>query len=331
MARRFVNQLRENESVVEIYQITDRYLRPNKNGNLYMQFVFSDRTGTMDGRYWNAGEEMLSDFNNGDFVVMEGTVQRFQGTLQFIAKKITKTSAAKVNSADFARGHQIDVPGLTRRLKEIMRGLTDPDLLNLADCFLADEAFLTKLCDRPAGVKLHHAYPGGLLEHTVLMLETTLALTKIYGKMLRADLLLMGVFLHDIGKTEELSSSGGFSYTDRGQILGHPFLGVEILSQKIEETEKLTGEPFDPETAMLLKHMILSHHGPLENGSTRVPMTLEALALHYIDSLDAKLAEFQKHIHEDPNLGASWTNYIPGIERKLYKGGKEKKSGGKEG
>ena len=331
MSRRFIHQLRENESVVEIYQITDRYLRPNKNGNLYMQFILSDRTGTLDGRYWNAGEEMLTEFSVGDFAVFEGTVQRFQGSLQFIAKKITKSNPAKINLADFARGRQIDIPGLTRRLKEIMRGITEPDLLNLADCFLSDEAFLTKFCERPAGVKLHHAYPGGLLEHTVLMLEQALALTKIYGKMLRPDLLIMGVFLHDIGKIEELSSAGGFAYTDRGQILGHPFLGVEILTRKIEEAEKLTGEPFDSETAMLLKHMVLSHHGPLENGSTRVPMTLEALALHYIDSLDAKLAEFQKHIHEDPNAGSAWTNYIPGIERKLYKGGKEKKSGGKEG
>ena len=319
MGRRFINQLKENETTVEIYQMTDRFLRPNKNGNLYLQFTMSDRTGSMDGRYWNATEEMLSRYEIGDFIVFEGVVQRFAGSLQFIAKKMTKANPSKVNLTDFAHGRQVDIPEMTRRMKEILRGLSSPDLLNLADCFMSDELFLTKFCDRPAGVKLHHAYSGGLLEHTVHMMELALAVGRLYGKMLDVDMLVFGAFLHDVGKIEELATGGGFSYTDTGQILGHSVLGVEILRGKIEETERLTGQPFDSETAMLLKHMVLSHHGPLENGSTRVPMTLEALALHYIDSLDAKLAEFQKHIHEDPNAGGSWTNYIPQIERKLYK------------
>lgn len=319
MGRRFINQLKENESVVEIYQLTDRFLRPNKNGNLYMQMIVADRTASMDARYWNATEEMLNRFEAGDFVVFEGTVQRFAGALQFIVKKMTKANPAKINLPDFARGRQIDVPGLIRRMKEILRALSSPDLLNLADCFMSDEIFLTKFSAVPAGVKLHHAYAGGLLEHTVHMMELALDLGRVYDKMLDTDLLVTGVFLHDVGKIEELAVNGGFSYTDCGQILGHPTLGLEILRNKIEETERLTGQPFPAETAMLLKHMILSHHGTLENGCSRVPMTLEALALYYLDSLDAKLAEFQKDIHEDPNTGSSWTNYIPSIERKLYK------------
>ena len=319
MSRRFINQIRENESVVEVYQMSDRFLRPNKNGNLYLQFIISDRTGSMDGRLWNAEEDLLSEFESGDFVVTEGTVQRFQGTLQFIAKKITRVNPAKLNMNDFARGGMVDIPAQTAKLKELLRGISDPDLLNLADCFLTDETFMTAFCERPAGVKLHHATVGGLLEHTVSMMELAKAVSGIYSKMIDPDLLLMATFLHDIGKVEELSNRGGFSYTDTGQILGHPFLGAEILRRKIEETEKLTETPFNPETAMLLTHMIISHHGPLENGSAKVPMTLEAVALHFIDSLDAKLTEFYRHLHEDPNSDSHWTNYIPAIERKLYK------------
>ena len=319
MGRRFINQLKENESVIEIYQLTDRFLRPNKNGNLYMQMIVSDRTASMDARYWNATEEMLNRFEIGDFVVFEGSVQRFAGSLQFIVKKMTKANPAKINLPDFSRGRQVDIPGLIRRMKEILRSLSNSDLLNLADCFMADEIFLTKFSAVPAGVKLHHAYAGGLLEHTVHMMELALHLAQVYGTTLDRDLLVCATFLHDVGKIEELAVNGGFSYTDTGQILGHPMLGIEILQRKIEETERLTGQPFPTETAMLLKHMILSHHGTLENGCSRVPMTLEALALHYIDSLDAKLAEFQKDIHEDPNTGSAWTNYIPAIERKLYK------------
>lgn len=326
MSRRFINQLRENESVVEIYQITDRFLRPNKNGNLYLQFTISDRTGTMEGRLWNAGEEILAEVEIGDYATIEGTIQRFQGNLQLIAKKLSKKNPEKLNLNDFQRGGQVDVAGLSRRLQEILHGLSSPELLNLADTFLADDNFMTKFCERPAGVKLHHAARGGLLEHTVRMMELALAVANVYGKKINRDLLVLGAFLHDIGKTEELSVAGGFAYTDAGQILGHPYLGAEILGQKIAEAERLTGQAFDPETVLLLKHLVLAHHGTYENGAIRVPMTLEALALFYIDSLDAKLAEFYKNMVEDPNSGSHWTNYIAGLERKLYKGKREKNS-----
>jgi 3'-5' exoribonuclease len=169
-------------------------------------------------------------------------------------------------------------------------------------------------------VKLHHAYPGGLLEHSVQMMEVAEQIAGLYPTLNR-DLLLVGAFLHDIGKTEELSfSSSETFYSDQGQMLGHPLLGIEILNEKIKETEKISGEPFNPEIAMFLKHLLLSHHGAYENQSAKLPMLLEAVALHLIDSLDSKLAEFRKYMLEDPNLGGNWTNYIPSIERKLYKG-----------
>ena len=319
MARRFINQLRENESVIEIYQVSDRFLRTNKNGNLYLQFILSDKSGSMDGRLWNVSEEITSQIEPGEFAAVEGTVQRFQGALQFIAKKITRVNSAKLNLNDFTRGRLVDIPGQTRRLKELLRGMSDPNLLALADCFLADGEFMTAFYERPAGVKLHHAGIGGLLEHTVSMMEMSLKVAEVYGKMIDPDLLLIGAFLHDIGKVEELSNQGGFSYTDAGQILGHPFLGAEILRRKIVETETLTGNPFPQELRILLTHIIVSHHGTLENGSAKVPMTLEALAIYFLDSLDAKLTEFQKHLYEDPNNDSHWTNYIPSIDRKLYK------------
>ncbi len=114
--------------------------------------------------------------------------------------------------------------------------------------------------------------------------------------------------------------TGTMLYTDAGQMLGHPFIGVEILAGRIAEAEKLAGEPFDPEIAMLLKHMLVSHHGTYANQAAKLPMTREALALHLIDTLDSKLAEFGKYMFEDPNVGSPWTNFLPGLERKLYKG-----------
>ncbi|MGL6194598.1 MAG: HD domain-containing protein, partial [Thermoguttaceae bacterium] len=167
------------------------------------------------------------------------------------------------------------------------------------------------------------AYPGGLLEHSVNMMKIANAIVP-FLPMLNRDLLLTGTFLHDVGKVEELNFKNEMSYSDHGQMLGHPFLGVEILHDKIREAAKLANQPFDPEIAMMLKHMLISHHGNYENGSSKLPMCVEALALHYIDSLDAKLAEFQKYIFEDPNADGNWTNYIAAIDRKLYKGKQDK-------
>ncbi|MBR5627518.1 MAG: HD domain-containing protein [Thermoguttaceae bacterium] len=322
--RTFINQLKENETVREIYQLTEILLRENKNGVLYLQFTMTDRTGTLDGRFWNATEEIFQKIKEYDYVLCEGTVQRFQRNLQFMARKLTGISASQVNPEDFCRFKTLDTVMLIKRLREMLRTLQSPDLLNLADCFMADEEFLQRFSQTYSGIRLHHAYPGGLLEHTVTMMEVVLAIAPFYGSTLDRDLLLMGAFLHDIGKMEELSlMESQPAYTDSGQLLGHPYLGIEMLQEKIEETEKLVGESFDPETAMLLKHMILSHHGTLENGSTKLPMTLEAMVLYYIDSMDAKISEFSKYIADDPNSGSGWTNFIPPIARKLYKGKKK--------
>lgn len=319
MSRRFINQLHENQHVTEVYQISERSLRPNKRGDLYLQFVLTDRTGSIDARLWNAGNNILSKIENGSFVSVDGVVQRFQGTLQFIAKSVTPVDPEKLDMADFARGGTVDIDRLTARVKELLTELRNPDLRNLADCFVTDEAFMQAFCNRPAGIKIHHAMIGGLLEHTLKMMEMARNIGQIYSDILDPDLLLMGAFLHDIGKIDELSSDSGFAYTDLGQMLGHPHLGAARLREKIAETERLTATEFDPELAMLLTHLIISHHRTLENGSAKVPMTLEALALYYIDSLDAKLAEFHRNLREDVNSDSHWTNYIPGLDRKLYK------------
>jgi len=317
--RQYINQLKENEKISEIYIVSDKQLRPNKKGNLYLQFNLCDKTGALCGFIWSVTDAAAYDFENGDYVRAEGTTQRFQGTLQFIATRVTKIDAATVDPTEFVRIQALDVPKLQHRLRELLQSVTDPHLRNLADCFLIDDAFVELFSKTPAGIKLHHAYLGGLLEHSLQMMEVAVRLADLYP-VLNRDLLLMGAFLHDIGKTKELAFGNDMYYTDQGQLLGHPFIGVEILDEKIAEAEKLAGEPFNAETAMLLKHMLISHHGTYENQSTKLPMSLEAMALHFIDSIDSKISEFRKYMLDDPNVGSLWTNYIPAIERKLYKG-----------
>ncbi|MDR2641698.1 MAG: HD domain-containing protein [Planctomycetaceae bacterium] len=318
MARLYINQIGENDKVDEIYRIGEKQLRPNKNGNLYLQFNLSDRTGVLNARLWTVTVEQAEQFNNGDYVRVEGTSQRFQGTIQLIVRRMVKVEESAVEVNDFARNGNVDIALKRARLRELLKTVTNSSLHNLADCFLIDDEFMDKFCSAPAGVKLHHAYNGGLLEHTTQMMETAVQIAILYPQLNR-DLLLMGAFLHDIGKTAELSFNNDLYYTDAGQLLGHSMIGIEILSNKIAEAEKLSGEQFNPQIAMLLKHLLISHHGEYENQSAKLPMTLEAQTLHFIDSIDSKIAEFQRYITEDPNQGSAWTNYIPAIERKLYK------------
>lgn len=320
MSRLFVNQIKENDVISEVYRIVEKALRPNKNGVLYLQFHLTDRTGSVSGRLWNATEVLFRQFSDGDYVRCEGTAQRFQGNIQVIAKKLTKVDSAECCAEDFSRGDAVNAPELLQRLKGFVQEIKNPQLHDLVNCFLIDEPFMARFSRAFAGVRLHHAYPGGLLEHTVTMMDVARRIAPLYSNLLDVDLLLAGAFLHDVGKTAELSDDAiAPVYTDEGQALGHSYVGAEILGRKIAEYESMTGEQFDARLAILLKHMILSHHGSIENGAAKVPMCLEALALYLIDTMDAKLVEFQKYILDDPNVGSFWTNYIPNIERKLMR------------
>jgi 3'-5' exoribonuclease len=192
----------------------------------------------------------------------------------------------------------------------------------LVECFLVDEAFVRDFCKAPAGIRNHHAYVGGLLEHVVRLLEAAERLLPLYPELNR-DLLLMGVFLHDAGKVRELSYERVFGYTDEGQLVGHIVIGVEMLDEKVAQVPNLTGEPFPKELLLRLKHMILSHHGTYEFGSPRLPMTPEAIALHHLDNLDAKVHSFARDIRDDRQGPSAWTPYNHSLQRRLFKGMKE--------
>ena len=319
MTRRYTNELTHQESVDQVFIASDKQLRPNRAGNLYLQVALSDRTGSIAARLWNASEALYKSFDNGDYVRVVGTAQLFQGAMQLIAGKLHKVDPSEVDEADFTPVPAVAVDALACRLREILRTMNDPALQCLAECFLMDEAFMAKLTMAPAGTKNHHAYHGGLIEHVVTLMEVVLRVAPCYPQINR-DMLLMGAFLHDLGKTEELSYEHGLGYSDEGQLIGHLVMAVEMLNAKIAEAEKLSGDPIPDETVLRLKHLILSHHGEYAFGSPKLPMTLEAVALAMLDNLDAKINTFSTLMKEDPNVDSPWTTYNPNLDRKLYKG-----------
>lgn len=319
MARQFLKELKDGDSVDEVYLLADKQLRANRQANLFLLASLRDRTGAMSGLMWNVVEDSVADINAGDYVKVRGKVQLFQGNMQMILTHIRAVPAEQMNPEDFEQRPNSDVEGLLRRLRELLLSIELPQLRTLMECFLIDDDLMDDLARAAAGVKTHHAYRGGLVEHIVNMLETAKRIRDLYPAV-NFDILLAGIFLHDLGKVREMSLDNAFVYTDEGQLLGHLIIGIEMLSQKIAEVEKLTNEPFPEELALRLKHMIASHHGSYEHGAVRLPMTPEAIALHHLDNLDAKVHEFARTIADDPNTGATWTPFLARIDRKLFKG-----------
>ena len=202
--RRFVTDLTDTENVDQIFIANEKQLRTNRNGNLYIQVRLSDRTGSITAMLWNAQQNQFDSFQNGDYIKVQGTAQLYNGNMQVLAKKIELCRDTDIDESDFITLSTGEVDKMIGRVGEILRGMESSDLRNLADCFLTDEAFIEQFRSAPAGVKNHHAYKGGLLEHVLSLMEVCLVVGPKYPAV-NLDLLLIGAFLHDVGKIHELT------------------------------------------------------------------------------------------------------------------------------
>ncbi|MCH2180575.1 MAG: HD domain-containing protein [Mariniblastus sp.] len=319
MNRRYVNELSDGETVDQVFLASEKQLRPNRQGNLYLQVRLSDKTGSLTAMMWNATQNQYDGFENGDYIHVKGASQLYNGGMQVLAKTISKTDSSKIDETEFTTLSNASLEKMTGRIAELLRSMGNVHLRNLAECFLVDEDFMRRFRSAPAGIKNHHAYRGGLLEHTLSLMEVAAVVGPLY-EGLDSDLLLMGAFLHDMGKTVELTYEPDLGYSDSGQLLGHLVQGVDMLNRTIQAVTEQSGEEFPEELATRLKHMIVSHHGQYEFGSPKLPMTLEAIALHHLDNLDAKIHCAKQMIDEDVNTDSRWTVYNPAIGRKIYKG-----------
>lgn len=320
MPRQFITELGENENISEVFLVSEKQLRTNRNGNAYVAMRLADKTGSLSGMMWNANDHIYASFNNGDYVQVQGSTQIYNGALQMIVTRVDRAPLDSVEESDFVTLSSTDVDKLAGRVSELLRGVRNFHLRNLAECYLVDEDFMSKFTSAPAGVKNHHAYRGGLLEHVLSLMELATVVAPLYED-LDPDLLLLGAFLHDIGKIDELTYERDLAYSDEGQLIGHIVMAVSMLEEKIREAETLSGETLPRELALRLKHMIVSHHGQYDFGSPKLPMTLEAIALHFLDNLDSKMHTVRQLMREDANSASPWTAYQANMGRKFFKGG----------
>jgi 3'-5' exoribonuclease len=281
-----------------------------------------DKTGEVDGRIWEEVQQYAGQAVRDAFVWVEGRCQVYQGRRQVVIGKLQVLREDEIDPKDFILESTVDPEALYAQLKGYIQSMSDPYYKALAESILVEDTEVVSLYKRaPAAKSVHHAYKTGLLEHVVSITGILDALSKHYGKILDRDLLFLGGFLHDIGKLWELSYERVTDYTTEGRLIGHLVMGSELVEKKVQCLESQPGRlpgKFPDEKRLLVKHVILSHHGQLEYGSPKRPKCLEALIVHYIDDLDSKINAIKVFTEQDQTPG-EWTGLNRMYERFFFK------------
>ncbi len=306
------------ETLDQVFLVRDKDLRTTKTGGLFVVCTLTDRTGQLSGRLWQASESIFNSIPVDGFLHVKGRTEDYKGNLQFIIDACRPYAADKVDLADFLPATELDVEQMWSELLEILRRIQDKHLRLLIKKFVEDKDFVAGFKRSPAAMQMHHPFLGGLLEHTLNIARDAQALLPYYPR-LNTDLVLAGIFLHDAGKTTELTSDTAIRYTDRGQLVGHITMAAIWVEQKARLLAEETGEKFPQKTLDLLQHIILSHHGVHDYGSPKLPAIPEAFFIHYLDNLDAKMWMTTHQIANDPNAESSFTPFNRDLETRLYK------------
>ena len=330
MPRLFIEQLTAPGQMVEgVYQVVQKDLRTTKKGTFFISAKLRDRTGELPAIMWDATQALFAAIPQDGFALVKGRVGEFNGASQVVIEAMRPAKENEIRLEDFLPVGPGDPEEQLARLKAILDTIERPALRALLAAVWADERLVGDFKRAPAGVKLHHAYLGGLLEHTLSIAETALVICQRYPKLDR-DVLLVGVLWHDIGKTRELAYTESIGYTDAGKLVGHLAMGVLMLEEKVAAV-RAAGKEFPEELANILRHMVLAHHGQPEFGSPKLPMTAEAFALHHLDNLDAKLHAFWRDVAADADPARRWTAWNRMFGGALFKGLSEPAEEGEAG
>lgn len=319
----FVDTLREGDRVTEHYRVVRKSVKTSRNGDPYLDLDLGDRTGTITARMFQPrqpGAETIHSyaalFQVGDVIRVSGRIDLFQGKLQLIMDKLRSSLDGETDPTLFEKASPRPIKEMEEEFGAAIASITDPPLRRLIEDFFADADFFKRFSEAPAATRLHHAYRHGLIEHTLSLLRAADLLLPHYPE-LDADMVRVGVLLHDAGKTEELGRRAGEEYTVDGTLQGHVYLGARRAEKIMDSIDG-----FPDESRRLVLHLILSHHGSKEFGAPIEPATREAVFLHHLDNLDAKLANARETIAADRDENAPFTDlWASGaVGRRYYKG-----------
>ncbi|MCD6184519.1 MAG: HD domain-containing protein [Deltaproteobacteria bacterium] len=315
MKKIFINDLTPGAKVDDAFVLSEKNIAQKKDGNNFLHVAFSDKTGKIKGVVWNNVENMIKSIKSGDFVHVKGNVSEYKDSLQLVVKSMEYLSEDSVEPADFLPVTCHDIEKMFDRIKQITFSIETDYIKELFEAFWNDQDFVNKFKIAPAAKRMHHAYIGGLLEHSLSMAILVKKIAGHYGGI-NQDLLLAGAILHDIGKIREFDYKTKIDYSDEGRMLNHIVIGIQMVHEKIGQIKN-----FPEEDALLLKHMVASHHGIREFGSPEPPKTVEAVLLNYVDEIDSKINGIRNFI-SSADQNEAWTPYHNLLGRHFYIGKK---------
>lgn len=322
--RTLIRDLEANQFLEGIFAIHNCQLGQTKAGKPFIKCLLSDRSGRTPGRMWNASEQIFRGLPTDGFVFLEGQTQPYQGEIQIIINSIYAAEPTEADLDWLLPTSAFDLDDMFAQVQATLATLSHPGLKALAGAYLADEPLMTRFRRAPAGITLHHAFIGGLLEHTLNLLKLADLMLPRYPQLNR-DIVMLGLFIHDLGKCAELTWDAGFAYTDDGQLVGHIVRGAMWLEQKAAQCAA-AGAPVAEPILRVLTHIILSHHGKPEFGAVKLPATPEAIFISLLDNLDAKMQMALAVTRGDgapeadgEQLGGDFTEKIWALETRLYR------------
>ncbi|HYM05149.1 MAG TPA: HD domain-containing protein [Terriglobales bacterium] len=299
----------ENKIVTSSFVVVSRQVKPKKSGEPYLALTLGDRSGHIEAKMWDNVEDAIDACEQDDFIKVKGLINKYKNRFQFTIHKLRRLGESEVDFADYLPKTSRDIGELWQTLAGYVASFKDPHLKALVEAFMADPEIAEAYRNAPAAKTLHHAFIGGLLEHVVSLFNSCDLLCRNYPQINR-DLLLTGAFFHDIGKIHELTYNRSFSYTTRGQLLGHMIIELEMLQAKLRQIPD-----FPDSLKTLVEHLIISHHGQYDFGSPKLPMFPEALMLHYLDDLDSKMEAMRAQFERGGESEGAWTGYNPSLGR----------------
>jgi 3'-5' exoribonuclease len=321
MRRLYLRDAASGDVVDDVFVVTNKQFAAASTGKFYIKAFVSDATAQLVARMWNTTREIFNWMPDSGFLKVRGRIENYQNNLQFIIESVGPAKDGSYDVADLVAHTTKSIPEMCERLRAILGQIRNRHLKAVIDAYLSDKALMDNFCKAPAAQSFHHAYLGGLLEHTLNAMQVADAVMPFYPGLNR-DLVIAGIFLHDIAKTWELCYDCAFSYTDSGQLVGHIVKSAIWVEHKAKEASGKLGEPIPQELIDVLQHIILAHHGTYEFGSPRTPATPEAIAVHQIENMDAKLMMSlgaTRGENGSASAEGNWTEYMKAFGGKLYR------------
>jgi 3'-5' exoribonuclease len=315
----FANQIQEGQSVEDLFMVKEMSRAETRSGKPYLIMTLMDRSGEIAGRLWENADAMIGLCEPGNLLQVTAQAQAYRGNLQLKIDSVRQVDKDEdeIDFTLFLQTSKKNTADMARAIHSLANSVQNPFYKKLLLKFFDDNTFFKKFQKAPAAKFMHHAYLGGLLEHTLAVSQLAEMLAGFYPTLDR-DLLLTGALLHDIGKIKEFAfETYPFDYTDKGRLMGHLVLGTEMIQDRINI---LPG--FPENLSIRLQHMVLSHHGRYEFGSPCLPMVGEAFVLNFLDDLDAKLNFIGRLEEQTPEPGFQWTDFQRTLERFLFVNGR---------